>query len=343
MTGDAGYLVGVDGGNTKTIALVAGLDGTIVGAARGGCGDIYGSFSDLTPEAALNTALATIEATVQTALQAAGLAPDRLLAGGFSLAGADWPEDIALLRAAMSERGFGRQIEMVNDAIGALRAGSPDGTGVSVVCGTGGAIGARSPEGRQWHGSNWLESFGAELLARDMLRAVFRAELAIDPPTTLTGRALSIFNTDSVEEILHLTTTRDSPVRPDRRRLVQALLEEAHAGDAAARRVVETHASRIADYALVATRQVGLHGRPFRLVLAGGVLQHASPLLGEAIAGRVRAVESDAQPVWADAHPAVGALLLAFDRVGVTVTDSITARLAATLPPPALFATGADG
>ena len=35
------YVLGVDGGNTKTIALVAALDGTILGAGRGGCGDIY--------------------------------------------------------------------------------------------------------------------------------------------------------------------------------------------------------------------------------------------------------------------------------------------------------------
>ncbi len=34
-------VLAVDGGNTKTIALVAALDGTILGAGRGGCGDIY--------------------------------------------------------------------------------------------------------------------------------------------------------------------------------------------------------------------------------------------------------------------------------------------------------------
>src|SRR5205807_10529707 len=39
MQGD--YVLAVDGGNTKTIALVAALDGTILGAGRGGCADIY--------------------------------------------------------------------------------------------------------------------------------------------------------------------------------------------------------------------------------------------------------------------------------------------------------------
>ena len=39
------YVLGVDGGNTKTIALLALLDGTIVGSGRGGCGDIYAAGS----------------------------------------------------------------------------------------------------------------------------------------------------------------------------------------------------------------------------------------------------------------------------------------------------------
>ena len=59
------YILGVDGGNTKTIALVARIDGTIVGAGRGGCGDIYGG-------AGPSGAIAEIERAVLGALTAAG-------------------------------------------------------------------------------------------------------------------------------------------------------------------------------------------------------------------------------------------------------------------------------
>jgi N-acetylglucosamine kinase-like BadF-type ATPase len=38
---DMHAVLAVDGGNTKTIALVAALDGTILGAGHGGCSDIY--------------------------------------------------------------------------------------------------------------------------------------------------------------------------------------------------------------------------------------------------------------------------------------------------------------
>src|SRR5262245_475221 len=63
------YVLGVDGGNTKTIALIAGLDGAIVGAGRGGCGDIYGSTRD-------NPGIPQVERAVRAALAAAGVRPE---------------------------------------------------------------------------------------------------------------------------------------------------------------------------------------------------------------------------------------------------------------------------
>ena len=68
------YVLGVDGGNTKTIALVASADGRIVGVGRSGCSDIYGAAS---PEAALGEA----DAAVAAALSAAGIQREALAAG----------------------------------------------------------------------------------------------------------------------------------------------------------------------------------------------------------------------------------------------------------------------
>src|ERR1051326_5129389 len=141
-------VLGVDGGNTKTLALVAALDGTILGMGRGGCGDIYNA--QPTPESpdSASAAIANIEYAVMTALRMAGAQPSDLLAGVFNMAGADWPEDFALLRAAMEERGFGRSITVQNDALGILHAGVSSALGISLICGSGAAVGARAPDGR---------------------------------------------------------------------------------------------------------------------------------------------------------------------------------------------------
>src|SRR4029453_17888038 len=107
---------------------VARTDGTIVGAARSGCGDIYGVGK-------AEGAFESIRQAVSGALVAAGGGPGHIRARAFSLAGADWPEDFEFLRGELACRGVAASAIIVNDAIGALRAGSSGATGVSLVGG----------------------------------------------------------------------------------------------------------------------------------------------------------------------------------------------------------------
>jgi N-acetylglucosamine kinase-like BadF-type ATPase len=284
-------------------------------------------------------AIAEIEHAVNTALAEAGIQSAQLSASTFSLAGADWPEDFRLLEDAMRTRGYGQSILVVNDAIGALRAGSPDGTGVAVACGTGAAVGARHPDGRIWHGSFWQEAQGADELSSRALRAVYRAELGIDPPTALTERILSAFSARSVEEILHQLTGRELPRPENRRHLVRPLFDAAETGDDAARRIVISHGRALGDYAVVAARQVELLEMPFTLVLTGGVLRHPSPLLRDALIQRVRETAPGAHAIQSRFEPAAGAVLLALDLARVDTNSTLLERLETTLPGASFFAT----
>ena len=326
------FVLGVDGGNTKTLALIAREDGLIVGTGRAGCSDIYGAAS---PAAAI----AEIEQAVEAALTEAGIQSTELTASAFSLAGADWPEDFSLLKDAMRARGYSQNILIVNDALGALRAGSPDGTGVVVACGTGAAIGARHPNGRIWHSSFWQQTQGATELSSKALRAVYRAELGIDPPTAVTERILTAFGARSVEEVLHLLTRRDFPRPETRRQLVRPLFDAADAGDATARQIVISHGKALGDYVIVAARKVGLLDSPFTLVLTGGVLRHPSPLLRDSLIGRVREVAPDVHPIRSRFEPAAGAVLLALDVVCIGTDAAFLKRLESSLPNASFFAT----
>jgi N-acetylglucosamine kinase-like BadF-type ATPase len=326
------YVLGVDAGNTKTIALVARSDGRIVGTGRGGCGDIYGAVS-------ADAALAEIEGALSMALHAAGIRREELVASVFSAAGADWSEDFEFLRAAFVARGFGNRSLIVNDALGALRAGSPDGTGVVIACGTGTAIGARSPAGLVWHTSHWQEPHGSRHLADKTLRAVYRAELGIDPETSLTRRVLDFFQQRSVEDVLHLFTARLSRRPANTDGLARVLLDEASADDATARRMVAEHGAALGDYALAAARRVGIEGTPFPLVLTGGVFRHPSPLLTQAVVARVRTTSPAVRSMQSRFEPAIGALFLALEKVAISIDEPLLARMLPTLPPASLFAT----
>ena len=325
-------VLGVDGGNTKTLALIAREDGRILGKGRAGCGDIYGATS---PAAAI----AEIERAVDEALADAGIEPAELSAGAFSLAGADWPEDFSLLEDVMRGRRYGQSIVVVNDAMGALRAGSPDGIGVVVACGTGAAIGARGVDGRIWHSSFWQQTQGAGELSARALRAVYRAELGIDPPTILTDRILAAFGANNVEEVLHLMTGREIPRPENRRHLVRPLFGAADAGDAAACHIVTSHGKALGDYAIVGARKVGLLEASFTLALTGGVLRHPSPLLRDALVARVREAAPGVRAIQSRFEPAAGALLLALDLARIEADVALLERLEKTLPGTAFFAT----
>jgi N-acetylglucosamine kinase-like BadF-type ATPase len=326
------FVLGVDGGNTKTLALIAREDGVIVGGGRAGCSDIYGAAS---PEAAI----AEIEQAVDAALREAGVQSQNLQTGIFSLAGADWPEDFQLLEEAMRIRGYGRNLQIVNDAMGALRAGAPDGTGVALACGTGAAVGARGNDGRIWHSSFWQQTQGADELSLKALQAVYRTELGIDPPTSLTGRILAAFQVDSIEDVLHLLTRRGAQRPAMRRQLVRPLFDAADAGDAMARQIMSSHGQALGDYVIVAARKVGLLEVPFTLVLTGGVFRHPSPFLRDTLVGHVRESAPGVCAIQSRFEPAAGAVLLALDLMSAPTDAALLDRLEATLPGTAFFAT----
>jgi N-acetylglucosamine kinase-like BadF-type ATPase len=299
-------LLGVDGGNTKTVAVVVTGEGEILGAGRGGCADIHNATG---PEAAVTE----IVAAVRTALDGAGVAAGELAAAAFSLAGADWPEDFDYLRRELRGRlALADDPVIVNDAVGGLRSGTDDMVGVAVVIGTYSAVAGRNAAGTVFHLGFWPDSTGAHALGSQALAAVWRHMLDLGPETTLLARALDRWDCADAEELLHALTAIGGPEASGARGFADAVLDEAEAGDRVARAIVQTVAGRMGDYARVCASRTGQLGDSFPLVLCGSVLRHPSPLLRSVLVSRVPGGE----PVYPDVEPVAGAVLLAADRVG---------------------------
>jgi len=319
-------LLGADGGNTKTVAVVAGRDGSILGAGRSGNSDLYNAPS-------VDAALASIAAAAAQALSAAGATGADVDAACFSLAGADWAEDFELLRRELPARiGLAAEPLVVNDAVGAIRAGTPDGVGTAVVCWTYGVSSGRNAAGEVFHLGFWPDSCGARPLGREALSAVWRADLGYGPATSLTRRALDTYAVPDPIALLHEYTRRGGPGPEAVDRLAPAVLDEADAGDEVAAAIVANQGRILGDQTQACAERVGLAGGEFPVVLAGGVFRHASRLLAETLMQRI----PGGRAVPAAHEPAVGALLFAFDRAGVKADE---ARLRATAPPAATYAT----
>lgn len=300
-------MLAVDGGNTKTIAVVADIDGRVLGIGRGGSSDIYGAIS---PEAGL----AELAAVVRAALASAAISAESVASAAFSLAGADWPEDIAEIEQFIrSQHGLADPL-VVNDSIGGLRSGSPDGVGIAVICGTYNAVGARNADGKVFHLGFWPDRTGAVDLSTEALKAVYRDGLELGPPTELTPRTLALFGIATPLELMHAFTRRAGRLsRDDFIRMAPLLFDVADGGDAVARAIVSAAGRVLGDEGAAAARRVGLSLAGSTVVLSGGVLQHPSTLLADEIMSRL----PGASPVRPSVPPIVGALMLARDHLGL--------------------------
>jgi N-acetylglucosamine kinase-like BadF-type ATPase len=124
---------------------------------------------------------------------------------------------------------------------------------------------------------------------------------------------------------------------PDVAKLASIVLEEAEQGDAIAIQIVYEHGKRLGEYAVAAARKVGLQA--FYLVLAGSVFKTPSQLFQNAIIDQVRSVMPQITPAQGRYEPVIGALFLALEAGGITITPLVLAAIEQTVPPPHLFTT----
>ena len=325
--------LGVDGGNTKTVALLSTEDGTVVGAGRSGCSDIFNAPSEA---AALNE----LDEAISTALAQAGAASDAIESAVFCLAGADWPEDLAFLHEALAEHRYARRFYVANDTLAGLRAGTADGTGIILAYGTGGAIAARNARGDFWHSGFWAEPLGGGAIGRLALWAVIRAELGLAPPTDLTELLASHFDVKNVEALVKLHNGRNARVftEIDMSRLAPLVLNAAADGDSAAMAVLDGQASLVAGYARVAANKVGLVMKDSPVVLAGGVFRHESGLMSEMVQQHL--AHDSLSITAADGEPATGALMLALEAAGLEMTPTRLDAMERTAPGSDFYRTG---
>ena len=180
MTGDV--MLAVDGGGTRTRAMVITREGTIAGAAEAG------PSNDL--QVGIDAALASLTEAADDALRAAGLTRPRVAAAAAGLAGVDYDgAGSGLWVEAFGRMGFRRALvygDMIAAHSGAL-AGAP---GIVAVAGTGSVIVGVDEGGTTVKVGGWGPAYGNEGSAygigRDGLRAAARAWDGRGPATVLT-------------------------------------------------------------------------------------------------------------------------------------------------------------
>ena len=305
----ARLVLGVDGGNSKVDVVLADGDGKILAARRGPT-----ISHQVVP---LELAMDRLRGLIGAVREAAGLTPDQLpdvLVA--ALAGADYPSDVRLLQDAISGLGEARRSVVVNDTIGALRAGSESGWGVGLVCGQGINAAAVSPSGRQLRFSgvgdfagDWGGGGG---VGRAGLAAAVRGSDGRGPRTSLERAVPAFFGLRrpaTVTRALYFGTIPESRLNE----LSPVVFGAAAAGDQVAREIIDRLADELAGMAGALIRRLHMTRAEVEVVLAGGVFRTTDAAFYDRLESRIHDAAGRGRLVRLACPPVAGAVLLALD------------------------------
>jgi N-acetylglucosamine kinase-like BadF-type ATPase len=317
------YLLGVDGGTTKTIALLAQQNGRVLGAARGKGSNWTGEDVEIPMQVVIDT--------VRQALNHADLKGSDIAVGVFTLAGADWLEDHTSRQAVLQAAGICQRVIVKNDSFGGLRAGTDKPYGMVIAAGTGMNAAAIAPDGREWAFGYYETYGGAKDVVREAYVALMRAEDGRGQPTLLTGLVLQKLGFPSVEMLLRAYALGKIG-HGEMLSLCPLVFEAAMLGDAIAAEIIVKQGEALAEYVTAMTKRFEMQDMQFDVVLAGSVFKGEGTLLMDTITHFVHQVAPRADIVKAGFEPAVGSLLLAFDAAGLPTGAEVLANLKSTLP-----------
>ncbi len=123
------FILGVDGGGTKTDAVIADENGKIIATATNGGANWE--------RMGITNALNSLEEVIRSVADSAGIATSDISYATFAIAGIDWPNDVKLYLPITDCLGI-KNFEIMNDSFAALYAGSKSLEGIVSIAGTGG-------------------------------------------------------------------------------------------------------------------------------------------------------------------------------------------------------------
>lgn len=242
------YVMGIDGGATKTLAAVLDLEQAEVHLAQGGPSneDAVGA----------RAAVAVLLEVAEQALQRAGIDERQLATAVLAVAGTDTDAIARQVKTARSDDWI-----VVNDVVGAWAAATGAQPGIGAISGTGSNVFGVGPRGRPWRVGGWGQLLGDEgsgyWLGAQSIRAALRDRDGSGPHTALSEAVVEFFGTSSVEAVAALAYSK-----PLTKGEIAAFAAEAcrlaEQGDAVARELYARGAHELAEQIVAVIRHTGL-------------------------------------------------------------------------------------
>lgn len=304
-------VIGIDGGGSRTRAMVADETGKELMTVEGGPSAVRPGEAERSAD--------VMAATVRDALAACDMTHvvPRVLCVGVAGVGRDAERDS--LWQALASRALADDVIVQADAMIALDDAFPDGVGVLVISGTGSVGYGRGPTGTFARCGGWGPNCGDEgsgaWMGRRALSVVTAAADGREPETALTGAILTVLE---LHEVLDLIPWAASATPATFATLAPVVMQVAQGGDLRANAIVTLGVEELALHARTLARKLfGDERAAVPLALSGGLLAKGL-FLRKRLVHRLRAAVPGAQVKDDDVVPVRGAVRGALRMLGAT-------------------------
>lgn len=302
-------VVGVDGGGSKTHAVILDVNFTILGEGLAGPSNPL--------RVGIANAAAAVREAIDRACEAARVRRTDLVAAEIGLAGARRKEISARVREALIGSGIG-EIVVVSDADIALYGATEGEPGLIVIAGTGSICCGINARGKRVCAGGWGpvagDEGGGSWIARRALRAIAHAMDGRGAATSLTTAACTYFHVSDAND---LSTAIYAPTITNERLagFGKYVIEAGKARDRVAREILEEAGRELGLMAAAVIRNLKLERENFQVAYVGGVFGAAGELVLSSMSEEVKKVAPRAYFAPPRFSPAIAAARMAHEHL----------------------------
>lgn len=311
------YVIGIDGGGTKTLGAIADSTGTTLAQFEVGSTNPHSNTMDVVRE--------NLGKLTSRLLADAGAQATEVTAICLGMAGVDRPEDKPMIENLVHEFLPNAKVLPVNDGVIALTGGALRPFGIIVISGTGSISFGINEEGERQRAGGWGHILGDEgsgyTIALRGLRAIMRAHDGRIESTRLQPLMLGHLGLERPDQLLGWI--RDINANKAEIAALSRLVHQAASeGDATATQILQSEAEELAEIVeAVSHRLFPGRNSGYDVIVAGGNLRKADQyfeMFRTALAGRLPGIDI----IRPRKEPVDGAVILALELANGNSTAS---------------------
>ena len=302
-------VLGVDGGGTKTHAVILDMNLEVIGEGLAGPSNPL--------RVGITNACAAIREAIDKACEQAKIRRTDIVAAEIGLAGARRQELRVRMRESLKTLGIG-EVVVTSDAEIALYGATQGAPGLIVIAGTGSNCCGINSRGKKACAGGWGPIAGDEgggaWIARRALRAIAHATDGRGPATTLTEVACAYFH---VSDPSDLSTAIYAPTITNERLagFGRDVVAAAKAKDRIAREILAEGGRELGLAAGAVIRNLKLERETFPVAYVGGVFAAAGELVLASMREEIKGVAPDAYLEPPQFSPAIAAARMAHEHL----------------------------